>query len=106
MDTSLSAMFASRAGLSSSSHNIANANTPGYNRQETLFKTRYEKDQYNAMRPLGGPASEIIHDRRPAAHSRTDDLAEIEGYIKNLEKVQLEEELRGVRTTPETGAVR
>ncbi len=39
MDTSLTSMFAARAGLSSSSHNIAN--TPGYNRQETLFKTRY-----------------------------------------------------------------
>ena len=40
MDTSLSALFAAQAGLATTGHNIANANTPGYSRQETLFTAR------------------------------------------------------------------
>lgn len=40
MDTSLSALFAAQAGLSTTSHNIANANTPGYSRQDVLFAAR------------------------------------------------------------------
>ncbi|MFO7653926.1 MAG: flagellar hook-associated protein FlgK [Candidatus Krumholzibacteriia bacterium] len=40
MDTSLSAMFAAQAGLATVSHNIANAGTPGYSRQQTVFAAR------------------------------------------------------------------
>lgn len=40
MDTSLSALFAAQAGLATTGHNIANANTPGYSRQETMFSAR------------------------------------------------------------------
>lgn len=40
MDTSLSALFAAQAGLATTGHNIANANTEGYSRQETLFTAR------------------------------------------------------------------
>jgi len=40
MDNSLSALFAAQAGLATTGHNIANANTPGYNRQEVLFTPR------------------------------------------------------------------
>lgn len=40
MDTSLSALFAAQAGLATTGHNIANANTEGYSRQETLFAAR------------------------------------------------------------------
>ncbi len=40
MDTSLSAMFAAQAGLATTGHNIANANTPGYSRQSVLVAAR------------------------------------------------------------------
>ncbi len=40
MDVSLSAMFAARVGLQTVSHNIANANTPGYSRQSVILGTR------------------------------------------------------------------
>ncbi len=40
MDTSLSALFAAQAGLATTGHNIANANTAGYSRQEVLFSAR------------------------------------------------------------------
>lgn len=40
MDTSLSAMFAAQAGMSTVGHNIANANTPGYSRQQNLLAAR------------------------------------------------------------------
>ncbi len=40
MDNSLSALFAAQAGLATAGHNIANANTPGYSRQEVLFTPR------------------------------------------------------------------
>lgn len=40
MDTSLSALFAAQAGLATTGHNIANANTPGYSRQDVLFSAR------------------------------------------------------------------
>lgn len=40
MDTSLSALFAAQAGLATTGHNIANANTRGYSRQEVLFAAR------------------------------------------------------------------
>ena len=40
MDTSLSALFAAQAGMATTGHNIANANTPGYNRQSVTFSAR------------------------------------------------------------------
>jgi len=40
MDNSLSALLAAQAGLATSGHNIANANTPGFNRQDVIFGTR------------------------------------------------------------------
>lgn len=40
MDTSLSALFAAQAGLATTGHNIANANTAGYSRQDVLFSAR------------------------------------------------------------------
>jgi len=40
MDTSLSAMFMSQAGLATTSHNIANADRPGYSRQENILTSR------------------------------------------------------------------
>lgn len=40
MDNSLSALFAAQAGLATTGHNIANANTPGFSRQEVLFTAR------------------------------------------------------------------
>ncbi len=40
MDSSLSALFAAQAGLATTGHNIANANTPGYSRQNVLFAAR------------------------------------------------------------------
>jgi len=40
MDTSLSAMFAAQAGLATTGHNIANANTPGYSRQSVILAPR------------------------------------------------------------------
>jgi len=40
MDNSLSALFAAQAGLATTGHNIANANTPGFSRQEVLFTPR------------------------------------------------------------------
>ena len=40
MDTSLSALFAAQTGLATVGHNIANANTPGYSRQEVNFAAR------------------------------------------------------------------
>ncbi|MCB1183269.1 flagellar hook-associated protein FlgK [bacterium] len=40
MDNSLSALFAAQAGLATTGHNISNANTPGYSRQEVLFAAR------------------------------------------------------------------
>lgn len=40
MDTSLSAMYAAQLGLSTTSHNIANADRPGYTRQSNLLAAR------------------------------------------------------------------
>lgn len=40
MDNSLSALLAAQAGLATSGHNIANANTPGFNRQDVIFGAR------------------------------------------------------------------
>ena len=40
MDASLSALFAAQAGMATTGHNIANANTPGYSRQDVLFAAR------------------------------------------------------------------
>jgi len=40
MDSSLSALFAAQAGLATTGHNIANANTPGYSRQEVMYAAR------------------------------------------------------------------
>jgi len=40
MDNSLSALLAAQAGLATSGHNIANANTPGFNRQDMILGTR------------------------------------------------------------------
>ena len=40
MDTSLSGLFAAQAGLATTGHNIANANTPGYSRQMVMFSSR------------------------------------------------------------------
>ncbi len=40
MDASLSAMFAAQAGLATTGHNIANANTPGYSRQSVIVAAR------------------------------------------------------------------
>jgi flagellar hook-associated protein 1 FlgK len=40
MDSSLSAMFAAQAGLSTTSHNIANANVAGYTRQLNVLGAR------------------------------------------------------------------
>lgn len=48
MDTSLSALFAAQAGLATTGHNIANANTPGYTRQQVLFAARRPE-----LTPLG-----------------------------------------------------
>ncbi len=40
MDTSLSAMYAAQAGLSTTSHNIANAGVAGYTRQLNVLAAR------------------------------------------------------------------
>ncbi len=40
MDTSLSALYAAQAGMATSGHNIANANTPGFNRQSINYAAR------------------------------------------------------------------
>ena len=40
MDASLSALFAAQAGMATTGHNIANANTRGYSRQDVLFAAR------------------------------------------------------------------
>lgn len=40
MDASLSALFAAQAGMATTGHNIANANTPGYSRQDVSFAAR------------------------------------------------------------------
>jgi flagellar hook-associated protein 1 len=40
MDSSLSALFAAQAGMATTGHNIANANTPGYSRQDVMFAAR------------------------------------------------------------------
>jgi len=40
MDTSLSALFAAQAGMATTGHNIANANTPGYSRQDVMYSAR------------------------------------------------------------------
>ncbi len=40
MDNSLSALLAAQAGLATSGHNIANAHTPGFNRQVVVFGAR------------------------------------------------------------------
>lgn len=40
MDSSLSAMFAAQAGMATTSHNIGNADTPGYTRQTMMLATR------------------------------------------------------------------
>ena len=40
MDIGLSALMAAQAGLTGVSHNIANANTPGFSRQQALFAAR------------------------------------------------------------------
>jgi flagellar hook-associated protein 1 FlgK len=40
MDNSLSALLAAQAGLATSGHNIANAHTPGYNRQDVILGAR------------------------------------------------------------------
>ena len=50
MDKSLSAMFMAQAGMSTTSHNIANADTPGYTRQMNMLAAR---------RPLSFPFGAI-----------------------------------------------
>ncbi len=40
MDSSLSALFAAQAGMATTGHNIANANTPGYSRQDVIYAAR------------------------------------------------------------------
>lgn len=61
MDNSLSALFAAQAGLATVGHNIANANTPGYSRQEVLLTPRRP-----TMMPFGalGRGVEIVGIRR------------------------------------------
>lgn len=51
MGISVSALGASQAGLQTTGHNIANANTPGYSRQEVVMETR--KPQYTGSGYLG-----------------------------------------------------
>ena len=38
--TGISGLMASRRGLATTGHNIANASTPGYNRQDVSFAAR------------------------------------------------------------------
>lgn len=61
MDSSLSAMFAARVGLQTVSHNLANANTPGYSRQTVQLGARRP-----AVLPYGnlGRGVEILGIRR------------------------------------------
>lgn len=40
MDSSLSALFAAQAGMATTGHNIANANTPGFSRQDVIYAAR------------------------------------------------------------------
>lgn len=40
METGLSALFSAQAGLATVGHNIANASSPGYSRQQVLFAAR------------------------------------------------------------------
>jgi len=94
MDTSLSAMFAARVGLSSASHNIANANTPGYNRQEALFAARRpQMMRYGAL----GRGVEIEGIRRiqdeflvtnlRSQHSRLESYTQVDSTLYEIEAI-------------------
>lgn len=51
MDTGLSALFSAQAGLATTGHNIANASTPGYSRQQVMFAAR--RPRYTSEGAIG-----------------------------------------------------
>jgi flagellar hook-associated protein FlgK len=74
--TGLSAIRASQIGLDTVAHNIANANTPGYHRQDVRFVDRPPHEQYDLLIGTGVDASHIQRLRHDITENAiTDNIA-------------------------------
>ncbi|HPF71069.1 MAG TPA: flagellar basal body protein, partial [Candidatus Krumholzibacteria bacterium] len=73
MDTGLSALFSAQAGLATTGHNIANASTPGYSRQQVLFAARRPSITAEGVIGRGVEVSSIrrVQDEFLASNMRT-----------------------------------
>jgi flagellar hook-associated protein 1 FlgK len=94
LDTSLSALLATRAALGTVAHNIANANTPGYSRQEVLLGTnqpaRYSYGQLGRgvrIQDIRRLTDRFLLDNHRAQSSRLADYAQVDGTLKEIEAI-------------------
>lgn len=94
MGISVSALSAAQAGLQTTGHNIANANTPGYSRQEVLLDTR--KPQYSGAGYFGQGVdvstvkraySEFINGQVLSEQSQAAMLSTYHSQIKQIDNV-------------------
>ncbi len=81
MDTGLSALFSAQAGLATTGHNIANASTPGYSRQQVMFAARRPRLTGDGAIGRGVEVASIrrVQDEFLAANMRTQN-SRLESY--------------------------
>jgi flagellar hook-associated protein 1 FlgK len=94
MDTSLSAMFAARVSLGTVAHNIANASTPGYSRQEVVFAARQPvRFTYGSLgrgvtiQNVRRMTDEFLLANQRAQSARLAGFAEVDAALQEIESV-------------------